>query len=113
MKKEILLTILLINSLNIFSQKDTKTLVTINGEATSVADFKRVYEKNLNAIDNEESKNVKNNLDLFINFKLKVAEAYQIRLDTLASYKREIETYKSQLIAPYLQDKNYLKKVNR
>ena len=108
MKKAILLIILLINSLNIFSQKDTKTLVTINGEATSVADFKRVYEKNLNAIDNEESKNVKNNLDLFINFKLKVAEAYQIRLDTLSSYKREIETYKSQLIAPYLQDKNYL-----
>ena len=100
MKKAISLIILLIISLNIFSQKDTKTLFTINGEVTSIADFKRVYEKNLNAIDNEESKNVKNNLDLFINFKLKVAEAYQIRLDTLTSYKREIETYKSQLIAP-------------
>ena len=64
MKKAILLIILLINSLNIFSQKDTKTLVTINGEATSVADFKRVYEKNLNAIDNEESKNLDKNLDI-------------------------------------------------
>ena len=32
-----------------------------------------------------------------------------MKLDTLKSYKREIETYKNQLTAPYLQDKEYLK----
>lgn len=108
MKKIILLIIFLINSNTSFSQKDLETLFTINGEKTSVKDFKIVYEKNLNAIDNEESKNVETNLDLFINFKLKVKEAYELKLDTLESYKNEIETYKNQLIAPYLQDKKYL-----
>ena len=108
MRKIILLLVFIFNTFYAFSQKGTNTLVTINEEQISVADFKRVYEKNLNAIDNEEAKDIEKNLDLFINFKLKVKEAYDLKLDTLTSYKTEIETYKNQLIAPYLQDKNYL-----
>tara|TARA_R110000787_G_scaffold105825_6_gene213381 strand:- start:43 stop:1656 length:1614 start_codon:yes stop_codon:yes gene_type:complete len=108
MKKGILLALLITYSLAVFSQKDTKTLVTINGDKTTVADFKRIYEKNLNAIDNDEGKDVEKNLQLFINYKLKVKEAYQLKLDTLKSYKREIETYRNQLTAPYLQDKDFL-----
>ena len=91
------------NTFYAFSQKSTNTLVTINEEQISVADFKRVYEKNLNAIDNEEAKDIEKNLDLFINFKLKVKEAYDIKLDTLTSYKTEIETYKNQLIGQQQQ----------
>ncbi|MDB4064969.1 peptidylprolyl isomerase [Flavobacteriaceae bacterium] len=108
MRKIILLLVFIFNIFCVFSQKETKTVVTINGEQITVADFKRVYEKNLSAIDNEEAKDIEKNLNLFINFKLKVKEAYEIKLDTLTSYKTEIETYKNQLIAPYLQDKNYL-----
>ena len=108
MKKIILLIAFTISSTNLLSQKDTKTLVTINGKQISVADFKKVYEKNLDAIDNEESKDIDKNLDLFVNYKLKVKQAYELKLDTLKSYKSEIETYKKQLIAPYLQDKEYL-----
>tara|TARA_B100000787_G_scaffold7955_1_gene5951 strand:+ start:13000 stop:14613 length:1614 start_codon:yes stop_codon:yes gene_type:complete len=113
MKKIILLIVFILSAFNSFSQKDTNTLVLINGEQTSVAEFKKVYEKNLNAIDNEEAKDVEKNLNLFINFKLKVEEAYQLKLDTLKSYTREIETYRNQLIAPYLQDKNYLNSLIR
>ena len=109
MKKIILLIAFTISSTNLLSQKDTKILVTINDKQISVADFKKVYEKNLDAIDNEESKDIDKNLDLFINYKLKVKQAYELKLDTLKSYKSEIETYKKQLIAPYLQDKEYLK----
>lgn len=108
MKTKILLICILCMSISVFSQKSDKTLVTINGEKTTVADFKRVYEKNLDAIDNEEAKDVAKNLDLYINYKLKVAEAYQLKLDTLPSYKREIETYKNQLSAPYLQDTTFI-----
>ncbi len=107
MKKNILFFVLFIFSFNLFSQNETKVLATINGEPILVSDFKRIYEKNLNAIDNEEAKDVEKNLELFINFKLKVKEAFHLQLDTLQSYKREIETYKNQLIAPYLQDKNH------
>lgn len=110
MKKIIVVSMLLMHTF-VFSQTKSKTLVTINDEKISVADFKQVYEKNLNVIESEASKDIANNLDLFINFKLKVKEAYAIKLDTLPSYKKEIEMYRNQLSAPYLQDKSLIEKL--
>ena len=107
MKKRVLTICILLVSLGVFSQNE-KTLVTINKEKTTVADFKRIYEKNLDAIDSEEAKDVTNNLELYINYKLKVKEAYLLKFDTLPSYKREIESYKNQLSAPYLQDTTFI-----
>ncbi|WP_158838258.1 peptidylprolyl isomerase [Polaribacter sp. L3A8] len=107
MKKIVLLFVLSL-SITAFAQKKDKTLLTIDGEKTTVSEFKRVYEKNLDAIDNEEAKSITKNLELYINYKLKVKEAYAIKLDTLPSYKREMETYKNQLSAPYLQDTTFI-----
>ena len=109
--KKIIVVIMLLMHTFVFSQTKSKTLVTINDEKISVADFKQVYEKNLNVIESEASKDIANNLDLFINFKLKVKEAYAIKLDTLPSYKKEIEMYRNQLSAPYLQDKSLIEKL--
>ena len=110
MKKIVLLFVLSV-SLSVFSQKKEKTLVTIDDEKTTISEFKRVYEKNLDAIDNEEAKSVTKNLELYINYKLKVKEAYRIKLDTMPSYKREMETYKNQLSAPYLKDTTFLQQL--
>ena len=106
--RKIVLVFVLSFSVSVFSQKRDKTLITIDGEKITVSEFKRTYEKNLEVIDSQDSKNLINNLDLFINFKLKVKEAYALKLDTLSSYKKEIETYKNQLSAPYLQDTTFL-----
>lgn len=110
MKKIVLLFVLSI-SISVFSQKKDKVLVTIDGEKTTVSEFKRIYEKNLDAIDDAEAKDVTKNLELYINYKLKVKEAYKLQLDTLPSYIREMETYKNQLSAPYLQDTTYIDKL--
>jgi peptidyl-prolyl cis-trans isomerase SurA len=107
MKKRIVSICILLGSMSVFSQNE-KTLVTINKEKITVADFKRVYEKNLDAIDTEEAKSVANNLALYINYKLKVKEAYQLKLDTLPSYKIEIASYRNQLSEPYLQDTTFI-----
>lgn len=106
--RKIVLVFVLSFSVSVFSQKRDKTLITIDGEKITVSEFKRTYEKNLEVIDSQDSKNLINNLDLFINFKLKVKEAYALKLDTLSSYKKEIEIYKNQLSAPYLQDTTFL-----
>lgn len=106
--RKIVLVFVLSFSVSVFSQKRDKTLITIDGEKITVSEFKRTYEKNLDVIDSQDSKNLINNLDLFINFKLKVKEAYALKLDTLSSYKKEIEIYKNQLSAPYLQDTTFL-----
>lgn len=109
--KKIVLLLFVSLSVSLFSQKKDKVLLTIDGEETKVSEFKRVYEKNLDAIDNKDAKDINKNLDLFINYKLKVKEAYAIKLDTLPSYKREMETYKNQLSAPYLQDTTFIDKM--
>ena len=90
MKNNVLSIFFLLLTITFYGQKKEKTLLTIDGEKITVNEFKRVYEKNLDAIDNEESKDVENNLELFINYKLKVNEAYKLKYDTLPSYKREI-----------------------
>ena len=107
MKKLLFLTVLGCSSI-VFAQKKSKVLVTIDGEKTTISDFKRIYEKNLDAIDNEDAKDVEKNLDLFINYKLKVKDAYAIKLDTLTSYVKEMETYRNQLSAPYMQDAAFI-----
>ena len=55
MKKRLLIAILSVSSIT-FSQKKDKVLMTIGNEKVLVSDFIRVYEKNLDAIDNEEEK---------------------------------------------------------
>ncbi len=107
--KNLKLTIfLLVLSLSVFAQKDP-ILFTVNEEPVKVSEFKRVYEKNLDLV-NEEAKDIDKNLDLYINYKLKVKEAYDLKLDTSKTYKRELRKYKQQLIEPYLQDEEFKKK---
>lgn len=110
MKKLVLILFLGLSSI-VLSQKKDKVLLTIDGEKTMVSDFKRIYEKNLDAIDNDEAKDVEKNLELYINYKLKVKEAYSIKLDTLPSYVKEMEGYKNQLSAPYMQDTVFINKL--
>lgn len=111
MKKLIILIFIFTLTSTVFSQSSEKVIFTINKDATTVGDFKRVYEKNLDAITDSNAKDVVKNLDLFVNYKLKVKEAYHRNLDTLASYKREMNSYKNQLVAPYLKDTTALSKL--
>ena len=106
--RKIILLIVLSLSVSLQSQRKNATIMSIDDEKIYVSEFKRVYEKNLDVIDSQEAKDISKNLELFINFKLKVKEAYEMKFDTLASYKNEINTYKNQLSAPYLQDTTYI-----
>jgi len=108
-KKIVILSLLVSTSL--FSQKNSDVLFKIDGEPVFVSEFKRVYEKNLDVLSDDKQKGVHNYLDLFIKYKLKLKEAYRLQLDTTRAYKREIETYKNQLIAPYLLDTVFISKL--
>ncbi len=87
------------------AQKE-ETLFTIDGNPVSVAEFQRVYEKNLSILNDANQKDITNYLNLYINYKLKLREAFDLKMDTLPSYKKEFDKYKNQLIAPYLKDPN-------
>ena len=80
-----------------------EVLMTINGEPITKAEFEYIYNKNNsdNAID---KKTLDEYVELFVNFKLKVAEAKAQGLDTTKSFKRELNGYRKQLAKPYLTD---------
>lgn len=84
---------------------DNDILFTYDGEPVTVDEFEYVYGKN--NIRNEKvngREDVKEYLDLFIDFKLKVREARARGYDTTEVFKKEFETYKNQLIRPYLSE---------
>jgi peptidyl-prolyl cis-trans isomerase SurA len=89
-----------------FAQTTDPTLLTIDGKAISKSEFESVYKKNNGKDMSTEKKSVNDYLDLFVNFKLKVKEAEQMGLDTMPSFKQELNGYRKQLAAPYLTDKD-------
>lgn len=75
--------------------------MTIGDEPVTVKEFTDVYNKNNNREDIVEKKSVDEYLDLFVNFRMKVMEAYEMKLDTSAKFKKELEGYRKQLAKPY------------
>ena len=89
------------------------TLLKIDDQAVSADEFEYLYQKN-NATQEDSLWNrdkVQEYLDLYINFKLKVQEAQELGMDTSQAFKKEFETYKSQLAEPYLTPKNVSEKL--
>jgi peptidyl-prolyl cis-trans isomerase SurA len=100
----IFIALVLALSLNSQAQKKSgKTLVTINNNTITDTEFERVYQKN-NQIGTAEKESVNEYFDLFVKFKLKVAAAIDMGLDTLPSFKNELKGYKEQLAKNYMTD---------
>jgi peptidyl-prolyl cis-trans isomerase SurA len=101
MKKLIIATLALIGAVQLSAQEEV--LMTINGEPITKTEFEYIYNKNNgdNAID---KKTLDEYVELFINFKLKVAEAKTLGIDTTPAFKRELNGYRKQLAKPYLTD---------
>src|SRR6478672_13669027 len=83
-----------------------EVVMTINGRPIKRSEFEAVYRKNNGREVNNNTKTVKEYVDLFSLFKSKVFEAESLGLDTLASFRNELAGYRRQLAAPYLTDKN-------
>ncbi len=86
------------------AQTSEPVLLTINNKPVTKSEFERIYHKN-NKDSVSDQKSIQDYLQLFINFKLKVMEAEALGLDTAASFKQELASYRKQLTAPYLIDK--------
>ena len=108
MKKSLFFYALLFLSLNIsFSQvSDSDILLTISDEPVLATEFVRVYNKNLDLVQDDSQKGVESYLNLFINYKLKLAEAKSLGYDKYPAYLKELKTYQNQLTQNYLIDKD-------
>jgi peptidyl-prolyl cis-trans isomerase SurA len=89
--------------LSFISISQSQVIMTINNKDITTSEFLQIYLKN-----NNEPKYDKTSLDeymeLFIKFKLKVAEAEALGYDTIPKLVKELDGYKKQLALPYLVD---------
>ena len=100
MKKSFLILAAAVMSLSMLAEEP---LMKINGKAVSAEEFLYIYEKN-NQAGAIDPKTMDEYLDMFINFKLKVAEAEAQGIDTTESFKKELKGYRAQATPKYLQD---------
>lgn len=89
---------------NAQSKLDKKVLMTIGDQQVTVKDFTDVYNKNNLKGDIIEKKSVDEYIDLFVNYRMKVMEAYELKLDTSAKFQKELSGYRKQLSKPYLSN---------
>ena len=89
-----------------FSQiNDQDILFEINNQPVYAEEFIRVYNKNIELIEDESQKDIDNYLELYINYKLKLSDAYLKKLDEKDTYKSELDKYSKQLKSSFLTDK--------
>ena len=90
---------------NLLAQNfDKKVLFSINKEPVYASEFLKVYQKNLELIPNDSRQNVDEYLEMFINYKVKVQQAKEMKLDTNAAFKTEFNRYRNQLAENFLTD---------
>ncbi|MEZ4779183.1 MAG: peptidylprolyl isomerase [Flavobacteriaceae bacterium] len=103
-KLSILSIIAFLLTIGSFAQKTDDVLMTINNKSVYAKEFKRVYKKNLELVQDETQKSVDGYLDLFIEYKLKVAEAYAQKLNENEAYVYDFGKYEEQLSRNYIYD---------
>lgn len=109
MKQKIAALFLTVCSITATAQNPT--LMTINGKDVTRAEFEYAYNKNNNVEGAVEQKTVDEYVEMFINYKLKVAEAESQRIDTLKSFIDEFHTYRDMQLTPHLVDQQYIDSV--
>ena len=109
--RNLLLLFLFIGYFNGNAQNKKNVLLTINSNPVYSSDFTKVFNKNLDLVVEESQKNVAGYLDLFIDYKLKISEAYAQELDKNQQYIKEFKKYEDQLAKKYIYDKRVVSKL--
>lgn len=89
---------------------DRKIILTVDGRGSEAGEFVRMYKKSI-APDRKGS--LKEYLNQFIAFKLKVASAIDMGYDTTRAFRDELSGYRNQLAQSYLTDPGIREKLLR
>lgn len=105
MKRFLLFCVVALFQLGAIAQSDNDVVIEVAGEKILKEDFVRMFKKNSPSKGASFSQEeLDEYLELFINYKMKLAQARELGLDTLKSYLDETKQYRQQLVAPYLND---------
>ncbi|MFV0540654.1 MAG: peptidylprolyl isomerase [Aestuariibaculum sp.] len=79
-------------------------LFRVDSEPVYASEFKRLYNKNIDLVQDESQKDVDEYLNLLIDYKLKIKEAKVLGLDEKPKYKQELLGYKKQLAKNFIAE---------
>lgn len=80
-----------------------QVLVQYGSHSITKDEFLRAYNKNKTAVDDRE-KAIREYVDLYTNFKLKVRAAEELRLDTLPQIQFDVANFREQIVENYLSN---------
>lgn len=104
MKKISLLILTIALFLSGYSQNETSVLFTVGDETVTVGEFKQTFNKN-GDVSKASPEELRDYLDLYVNFKLKVKEGKALQMDTAKAFQSEWKSYRNQSAQQYLIDK--------
>ncbi len=107
MKKMLLLVVTV--SLTIISCG--QTLFTYGNHKVTTTEFLNAYNKNKTPTSADNTQALRDYLNLYIKFKLKVQAAKDMHLDTLPSLKADLRNFRSQIEGNYLKDDKETKRL--
>ena len=82
-------------------------LMRVAGRDVTRAEFEYSLNKNYESPSMVTDQDIKEYVDLFVNYRLKVQAALDARLDTLSSFQQEFRTYRDIQLKPFVYDSLY------
>ena len=98
--------------LSAVAQTADPVIMKINGKNITKSEFEYSFKKN-NSDGVIDKKSVMEYVPLYVDFKLKVAEAESQRLDTLAAVRKDLDSYKEQMVVPTIVDNDFIEREAR
>lgn len=111
MIKKLGFCIMFILTANLIWSQSQEVLLKIDGEPVYKSEFDRLFSKNANLLSENEQKDIDKNLDLFIDYNLKIKEAKSQGLDTLPTFFYQFNKFRKETANKYLYKTDVSKKL--
>ncbi len=105
-KRLVSLALIATTILSASAKNDDPVLMTVNGKDVKLSEFEYLYNKNNS--QQVEKQTINEYVDMFVTYKLKVADAEAAGIDTTASFRNELNGHRNELAQPYLTDDSTL-----
>ena len=110
MKKTVLFICFTAFLFAVSAQNYNAVLFRVGDESVTATEFINTFNKN-NSIKTATEIELRDYLDLYVNFKLKVLDGIDYKIDTALTFQRELASYKAQSAQQYMVDKEVTEKL--
>ncbi|MBR3634026.1 MAG: peptidylprolyl isomerase [Bacteroidaceae bacterium] len=114
MKRIAIFGLLAVCSLTGWSQQVTDpVLMTVAGREVTRGEFEYSLNKNYESPSQVSEQDIKEYVDLYVNYRMKVQAALDAKMDTLSSFQKEYRTYRDVQLKPFVYDSLYADSIVR